>query len=585
MKYQFSAGLCIDGAYFDTDRLLDSDVKAVLTETGGEYLYRRMTLTNIGTVNSKQITEPHTLNANLPCEKELLFHTLKGDDNSKDSFMPVDKSISIGEKIILTPSGGRSSSTTAFPFMDFTIDGKVLLLAIGWTGKWKCVIERNENAVHITIGLAYADFFLYPNESVELPSVFLLEGKEGESADSVRRRCRKILLTDMNPLEKGKKLPVSIDPFGHFHQDGFFKIQKSEESLSGLNQIGGIDAYCLDVDLFSACFSNELKFLSDATQRPEKELLIGFEPEKICAESDVFDLHPEFLLACETDEKNYLYNLGDEEVYAWIYRLLSDFIRINEIRYFCHNFNISPLPYWTENDEENREGICEIKYIMGLYRLWDDLKSEFPDLCIFNCSNGGRRIDLETIKRAVPIRRSALSCQPSTKAYPTDVRNQNQILSLSEYIPYHSAFVGELKANDIRSSATEGISFVFPVLDSDFESADMAIGEVKSLQKYWNGDFYALEKPTLKENGFVAYQLAKEDCGYAAIFRREKCTNDWYSLRLQNVDMFANYRISITDENYIQKEQNIRGSILFKGFDLYFPLPKTSAIVTYQKIN
>ena len=604
MKHQFSASLRINETYYETHRLQNSDIKVVLTETNGEYLYRQMSLTNTGTKNSKQITEPYTLDTTLPCKKHLLLHTLRGDDNSKESFLPIDKTISIGESVVLSPSGGRSSSTTAFPFMDFTIDGTTFLLAIGWSGKWKCSIERRENAVHITVGLAHANFFLYPNESVTLPSVCVLEGKDGENAVSVRQRFRQILLKDMNPLPKGKKLPIAIQPFYRYYHSklsDFWNTEKGQlKTLEMANKIKGIDTYRLDASWFADGiphgvgnytfhdeFPNGLKFLSDAVCQSEKELIVWIEPERVCSESDIFNLHPEFLLACSTDEKNYLYNLGDEEAYTWLYRLLSSFIQINGIHHICQDFNISPLPYWIENDEPNREGICEIKHIMGLYRLWDDLKEEFPHLYIDNCASGGRRIDLETAKRTVPLRRSDIACKPITKTKSSDVWNQNQILSLSEYLPYHSACSWEPKANDMRSSATEGLACAFHVLDSEFDffKADIATQEIKSLQKYWDGNFYALEKPTLDKNILVAYQLAKEDCGYAAIFRREACDDSSYSLRLQNIDVSENYTVTVTDENYIQKTQNVRGAILFKGFDVYLPLPRTSAIVTYQKIQ
>ena len=604
MKTQFSASLRINGVYYEVNQLQNSDIKALLTETNGEYLYRRMTLTNTAMENSRQITKPYTLDAILPCKDDLLLHTLRGDDNSKESFLPVDRSIAIGETVILTPSGGRSSSTTAFPFMDFTADGKTILLAIGWSGKWKCRIERNENVVHITVGLAHANFFLYPNESIELPSVFLLEGNEGESAASVRRRFRRILLRNMNPLPKNKKLPVAIQPFDRYYRSEKSDLWRTEEgqlkTLAGANKISGIDTYWLDAAWFADGFPNGvgnytfhdgfpngLRFLSEAVGQSEKELIVWMEPERVCAETDVFYIHPEYLLACSTDEKNYLYNLGDEEAYEWLYGLISSFIRENGIHHLRQDFNISPLPYWTENDEEGREGICEIKHIMGLYRLWDELKAEFPALYIDNCASGGRRIDLETVRRAVPLWRSDIVCRPITKTNPTDVWNQNQILSLSEYLPYHSSCAWNPRANDMRSCATEGLACAFDVLNPtfDFETADVATREIQSLQKYWSGDFYALEKPTLNENVFVAYQLAMDDCGYAAIFRRTDCEEHCYSLRLQNIDVCSTYAVTVTDENYNQKMQNVRGAILFKGFDVYLPLPRTSMIITYQKIK
>jgi alpha-galactosidase len=266
----------------------------------------------------------------------LFLHTLRGDDNSKESFFPIDRSIAVGETVILSPSGGRSSSTTAFPFMDFTTDGKVFLLAIGWSGKWKCRIERNKNTVHITVGLAHANFFLYPNESIDLPSVFLLEGNEEESAAAVRRRFRRILLKDMNPLPKDKKLPISIQPFDRYYHSSFSDLWRTEEgqlkTLEGANKIGGIDTYWLDAAWFAdgfpngvgnytfhEGFSNGLKFLSEAVRRSEKELIVWIEPERVCAGTDVFNLHPEYLLACSTDEKNYLYYFI---LYAYVGALL-----------------------------------------------------------------------------------------------------------------------------------------------------------------------------------------------------------------------------------------------------------------------
>ncbi|MBQ3489409.1 MAG: alpha-galactosidase [Clostridia bacterium] len=604
MKNHFPASLRINGIYSEVSQLKNPSIQVILTETNGEYLYRRMTLTNIGNTNSKKITDPLTLDVRIPCKETLLLHTLRGDDNSKESFFPVDKRVSVGENIVLTPSGGRSSSTTAFPFIDFTIDGKVVLLAIGWSGKWKCTVNRDETTVHITVGLAHAAFFLYPEESVELPSIFLLEGVEGEPASSVRRRFRRILLKDMNPLPNRKKLPIAIQPFDRYYHSELSDFWRTEEgqlkTLEGANKIGGMDTYWLDAAWFAngfpsgvgnytfhEGFPNGLKFLSEAVSQSKKELVVWFEPERVHEESDVFNLHPEFLLACSADEKNYLYNLGNDEAYAWLYRLLSAYIRGNGIHHFRQDFNMSPLPYWTENDEKDREGICEIKHIMGLYRLWDDLKTEFPDLYIDNCSSGGRRIDLETVRRAVPLWRSDIACRPITKTNPSDIWNQNQILALTEYLPYHSSCAWEPKANDIRSSATEGIACAFDVLNSDFDfsAADIATKEVKSLQQYWDGDFYALTTPTLDENVFVAYQLSKKESGYAAIFRRRACEENCYSLRLQDIDVFANYSVIVSDEHYIRKTQNVRGAILFKGFDVFLPDPQTSAIVIYQKIN
>ena len=47
---------------------------------------------------------------------------------------------------------------------------------------------------------------------------------------------------------------------------------------------------------------------------------------------------------------------------------------------------------------------------MGMYRLWDALLEKFPHLIIDNCSSGGHRIDIETLRRSVPLWRSDYQC-------------------------------------------------------------------------------------------------------------------------------------------------------------------------------
>lgn len=64
---------------------------------------------------------------------------------------------------------------------------------------------------------------------------------------------------------------------------------------------------------------------------------------------------------------------------------------------------MDPLEYWQAADVEDRQGITEIRHIEGLYKLWDELRQEFPNLIIDNCSSGGRRIDMETISRSLPL--------------------------------------------------------------------------------------------------------------------------------------------------------------------------------------
>ena len=100
------------------------------------------------------------------------------------------------------------------------------------------------------------------------------------------------------------------------------------------------------------------------------------------------------------EHDSFLFNLGNPEACRWMSRYIGDFIEQNGIDYYRQDFNIEPEGFWYANDKPGRQGICEIRYIEGLYAFWDYLLQRFPHLLIDNCASGGRRLDLETTSRS-----------------------------------------------------------------------------------------------------------------------------------------------------------------------------------------
>lgn len=581
-----------------------SSIDGILLEpkqTGCGYLYRTLSLTNAADTPSKRITEPYTLDFTAEASGSLILHTLRGDDCSQNSFMPVDIDIKAGEKVVLAPSGGRSSNTTAFPFFDLTFDGKTMLIAVGWTGQWKCTIERDGACFNIKVGLEHADFYLLPNERVILPSVFVIEGAD---AAELRRKFRSIILDDFNPIaNRGGRntiLPISIQSFDRYFVSAleWSSTPGQLRVLDGAVKCGYFNTLWLDAAWFKdrfpngvgnfsfhEGFPNGLKEISDAVHAAGMKFMVWFEPERIVRGSEVYREHPEFLLSVKGNEHTFLYNLGDEAALKWLCEKLAQVIRENGIDNYRQDFNMDPLGYWLGNDEECRTGITEMKYVEGLYKLWDALKAEFPDLFIDNCSSGGRRIDFETVRRAVPMWRSDMSCGPITETVHNDVNNQNETLCLSEYLPYHAGSAWEPVPNEIRSSRTAGLACEFDVLNPNFDygRAKALLEETVRTAAYWDGNFYALTKPTHKENVFAAYQLAKENCGYAAFFRRGECEADTFRFMPNEIDPCAEYNITETDEKLEKKTYSLSGRSFLEGIDIIIPNKRESHILEYKK--
>lgn len=602
MTKHFNASVKLDGNYFFAEDSCDHGVLTEISDIENGYVYRKLKLTNLCDGNSPQITELYTIDHTFECKNAASMHTLRGDDCSKESFLPIDRKINIGEEIIMAPTGGRPSNTTAFPYFDITLDGKSYLFAVGWSGQWKAVITRSENGVNVKIGIENIDFYMKPGESFNTLSLCFVEGKEGESAADLRRRFRRYLITDFNPLPEGMdNLPISIQPYDRYFYGrcpDWPTVAGQIRTLEGAKKCGYIDTLWIDAAWFSVGFPygvgnysfaegfpDGLRPVADAVHEAGMRFMVWFEPERIHRGSEIFENHPEFLLEIPEDENNRLYNLGDEAAYEWLKNVLVNFIRDNGIDNYRQDFNIEPLPFWLKNDEKGRTGVTEILYVNGLYKLWDTLKKEFPQIFIDNCASGGRRLDFELMRRSAPMWRSDITCGPVKEDWHSDVWNQNQTLTLSEYLPYHACAVWELVANEVRSAATSGLACTFDVLKEgyDFERAKTVTGEVKHLSEYWKGDFYPLTAATLNENVFAAYQLAKEDGGFAAVYRRADCREEKFRLKLNAVDEDSDYLVTVTDEDYKKKVSTVSGADLKQGIDIDMPRAYTSAVCEYVK--
>ena len=125
---------------------------------------------------------------------------------------------------------------------------------------------------------------------------------------------------------------------------------------------------------------NGLKDVSKAVHEAGKKFLLWFEPERVRKSTPIAKEHPEYFIHPNWQEDNLLLNLGDEKAWEYCFNTLSSHIEEIGIDCYRQDFNFDPLPYWRLSDEDDRKGITEIKYINGLYRLWDTLLEKFPKL-------------------------------------------------------------------------------------------------------------------------------------------------------------------------------------------------------------
>lgn len=582
--------------------LVDLECKSI----GGNAAFAVLKIKNIGSTNSGQITAVKTLDIEICAQEAPSYHSLKGDSKGAESFMPID--FQLTDPYHEEPTGGRSSNTTGFPYFDLSYDGKTDVFAIGWTGQWSKDIFPTDNGFCVQIGLCDCDFYLFPGEEVRFPSVLMVRGAD---AAGTRRVFRRLLRGHFSPKARtgiDPQLPVAVQCFDRYYwssdgngpsdanwatEDGQIRTIKAASRLQHIDTmwidaawfhkgyLGGVGNYYCDDN-----FPNGLQPVSDCAHKNGMRFLVWFEPERADIGTQWHDREPNLLKLSDTYPHT-LVNLGDEGARQRMTDNLIRLIRDYGIDIYRQDFNVEPLDYWRKNDAENRKGITEMKYVAGLYQMWDQLLDTFPHLLIDNCASGGRRLDLEMCMRSVTLWRSDTGCHPESPVFRTSIWNHNQILGLSEYIPYHACAIWESDAYIVRSTATQGIACNFDVFnpDFDFEAAKKSIAEVQQLKQYWNGDFYPLSKATLDENVWSAYQLALKDSGAVYVFRREQSPDSIMTFALNAVDRDQQYCLTFTDEHWCSRDQVFTGQQLLSGLQICLDTPRSSMVITYKKVS
>lgn len=563
-------------------------------------------LRNAGTADSPRVTLPKTLDLTWETAGTVVVESLAGDDCNGGSFMPRRWELAPGESCHTEPAEGRSSQQTGFPYFDVASGGRSLIGAIGWSGQWSRDIAAGPDSAVLQVGLCDADFTLRPGEEVRLPSVLLLEG-DGD-VGALRRAFRRLLLQRFSPQaywDGELNLPISLQPYDRYFYGRCPEWPTEAGQIRSIGEAvkcGPIDNLWLDAAWFregfpygvgnysfAPGFPNGLKAVSDAAHAKGMTFTLWFEPERVHAKSETAREHPEFLLHTTVENEwtrdNLLFNLGDEQARGWLYEVLSGFIRENGIDILRIDYNINPLPYWRDNDEEGRRGVTEMRYVAGLYELWDRLLAAFPRLLIDDCASGGRRIDFETGKRSVPLWRSDTGCSPETAERPTSVWNQNQCLNLTRYLPFHACAAWEPIPYDIRAAQSGGLACTFDVLNPafDFAAARRLLEELHRLRPLWNGDFYPLTAPTESDDVWSAYQLDREGRGVVYAFRRAACPQADFTVRLGAVDKTARYIVTLTDEAMESRTIEADGQTLAEGYVLTIPQPRGSLVLEYAK--
>lgn len=549
---------------------------------------------------------------------EFTLHGIEGDSNSAASFAPYEWQALLGTARIFGPgkSGKSTSGRDGWPYFNLVGPGEEgRILVLGWPGQWSATFSAENGGLRWFAGQERTHFKLRPRESVRFPSVTMMFWKGGDwviAQNLWRRWYREAVLPRPPGGRQGamwnvqtvlvesqiprfqKLLDAGIQPDLCWMDAGggwwvkpeprpFAKKDREDPSEAFLNTTGFWEP---DPAKFPDGFA---PFGEWARQHGMKTML-WFEPERIGYTNSAPGAYDHPVLATEHPDwllpggsHGAYFNLGDAAALSWLKEHISAVVEREGIDWYREDFNgAGPYEVWLSHDKAQNEktglprtGLTENFYIQGHISFWDHLRSRHPGLLLDSCASGGRRNDLESMRRAVPLLRSDYEMTQDADKFEGF---QGQTYGLSFWLPFYGGLSRYDEPYGYRSLYMPG----FGMHVQSLPVAKKAHDEFRLVAPHMiEGDYYPLTPYNRSPDQWIAWQFHTPGTGRGVIqaFRRAESVAAQVPIQLRGLDPSARYLVRNLDATQTKEAS---GADLMSGqFVLELAAPRSAGVWEY----
>jgi alpha-galactosidase len=535
----------------------------------------------------------HAVELRLKREKdqgEFVLHHNVGTPVTPRDYGPIDTVLGPGEKLRIGAAGGRPLNTD-MPYFNLEWAGQGMIIVVAWTGQWTSEWSRDKDVgLSVSSGQEKTHFKLLPGEEVRTPLVVLQFWQGGDRIRS-QNIWRRWMIAHNLPRPGGKPMPPVFDGSANdlFPYHAFGAAQEIPVLL-GLVRRGLKTGYwerdagwhpCGDSwtntgtwEPDPARYPKGLREVADAAHANGMKYIVWFEPERVVAGTWLTENHPEWILG---GKKGGLLNLGDPKAWEWVVNHVDKLLVDNHIDMYRQDFNMHPLDFWRGNDAVDRQGITEIKHVMGLYAFWDELKKRHPEMEFDNCASGGTRNDLEMMRRGVPLTRSDYGGQTTG--------SQCETYGVASWLPFFGAGTLSTEPYAARSNMAPATNVCWDTRGEtmNYDQARQFLGEWQQMVPYFWGDYYPVTPYSLEEHVWMAWQFNMPEKGEGMVqaFRRTKSDYESLRVRLQGLEPEAVYTLTNFD---VPGAMEMTGKALQdEGLSVAIKSQPGAAIIIYKK--
>ncbi len=486
---------------------------------------------------------------------------------------------------------GVHSSDGQMPFFEITQAGQGAIVAIGWTGAWRAKFTDDADGVRVEAGLAKARFYLEPGEKLRTSRILVMNYASGEDASNKFRRLIRRHFSHVASRPGVREGLLAYELWGGLTSEEMIRRVKTLKT-KGLayedlwidagwygNSQKCDDAYTGDWWSWAGDWVTNPRIhpdgLADVTAAAKDTgmgMMLWFEPERVIPSSNFAKEHPNLLSGA-------LLYYGNEEGCIHVRETISDFARRLGFSCYRQDFNFDPADDLARLDPPDREGIAEIRHITGLYRLWDELLDRFPKMLIDNCASGGRRIDIETLRRSVAYFRSDYQCGFNLNPDVLQAHNAG----ISRLLPYTGCTVKLSDTYSLRSaySASHGVAYWNAIFQKeeavDWTAARKCCDEYRRIRRFFPCDFYTHGSAGMDPTAWAIWQYHDPETGKGVVlaFRRSQSPSDRAIVALRGIPAGA----TIETENLDTGEKT---AVAADALALHLSERRSSTVLLYR---
>lgn len=322
-----------------------------------------------------------------------------------------------GERVIRSRRGASSHQHNPFavlltPGTD-EHQGEAYGVSLVYSGNFVIDVEQDElDQTRLVAGINDEDFswLLAPGETFQTPEAVVIYS--GQGLGDLSQRYHRLYRTRLcRGYWRDRPRPILFNnweaTYFDFTQEKLLQIARRAADL-------GAELFVLDDGWFGhrnddttslgdwfedpAKLPQGLGSLSDQIHALGLQFGLWFEPEMISRDSQLYRTHPDWLMHAANrpvtpSRSQYILDMSRTDVQEYLIRTVSDVLERGHIDYVKWDMNRHFSEIGSARLSPSRQPGLAHRYMLGVYRVMEELTTRHPTVLFEGCSGGGGRLD------------------------------------------------------------------------------------------------------------------------------------------------------------------------------------------------